>query len=71
MQKPLRPPTALRVPALIKRNTALFALSQSFTGAGMQLGYGIGPLMVIGGRQKAPTRLAIVSNCAAQATCRS
>ncbi len=42
-----RPPSRLRVPALIKRNTALFALSQSFTGAGMQLSYGIGPLMVI------------------------
>jgi MFS family permease len=36
-----------RIPPLIKRNTALFALSQSFTGAGMQLAYGIGPLMVV------------------------
>ena len=36
-----------RVPALIKRNVTLFALSQSFTGAGMQLAYGFGPLMVI------------------------
>lgn len=27
---------------------ALFALSQSFTGAGMQFAYGLGPLMVIG-----------------------
>ncbi|OGA52677.1 MAG: hypothetical protein A3G25_02880 [Betaproteobacteria bacterium RIFCSPLOWO2_12_FULL_63_13] len=35
------------VPALIKRNTALFALAQSFTGAGMQFAYGLGPLMVI------------------------
>ena len=35
------------VPPLIKRNTALFALSQSFTGAGMQFAYGLGPLMVI------------------------
>ena len=36
-----------RIPALIKRNTALLALSQSFIGAGTQLAYGIGPLMVI------------------------
>src|SRR5262245_33535020 len=36
-----------RIPRLIKRNTALFALSQSFTGTGMSLAYGIGPLMVI------------------------
>lgn len=35
------------VPPLIKRNTALFALAQSFTGAGMQFAYGLGPLMVI------------------------
>jgi MFS family permease len=35
------------IPPLIKRNTALFALSQSFTGAGMQFAYGLGPLMVI------------------------
>src|SRR5918998_4966749 len=40
-----RPP--LRIPPLIKRNTVLFALSQSFTGAGMQFAYGLGPLMVI------------------------
>jgi MFS family permease len=38
---------AFRVPALIKRNTALIALSQTFTGAGMQMAYGVGPLMVI------------------------
>jgi MFS family permease len=36
-----------RIPSLIKRNTALFALSQSFAGAGMPLAYGIGPLMVV------------------------
>ncbi len=36
-----------KVPALIKRNVALFSLSQSFTGAGMQFSYGFGPLMVI------------------------
>ena len=37
---------AFRVPALIKRNITLFALSQSFTGAGMSFAYGFGPLMV-------------------------
>jgi MFS family permease len=36
-----------KIPPLIKRNTALFALSQSFTGAGMQFAYGFGPLMVL------------------------
>jgi MFS family permease len=36
-----------RVPSLIKRNMTLFALSQSFTGAGMQFTYGFGPLMVL------------------------
>jgi MFS family permease len=35
------------IPPLIKRNTVLFALSQSFVGSGIQLAYGIGPLMVI------------------------
>jgi MFS family permease len=40
-------PARLRVPPLIKRNTALVALSQSFSGAGMPLAYGIGPLMVV------------------------
>ena len=35
------------IPPLIKRNTVLFALSQSFVGAGTQLAYGIGPLMVL------------------------
>src|SRR6478672_2972687 len=35
------------IPALIKRNTLLLALSQAFVGAGTQLAYGIGPLMVI------------------------
>ena len=41
------PSPALRIPPLIKRNTLLFALSQSFTGAGMQFAFGLGPLMVI------------------------
>ena len=40
-------PARPRVPPLIKRNTALVALSQSFSGAGMPLAYGIGPLMVV------------------------
>lgn len=40
-------PASVRVPALIKRNTTLFALAQSFNGAGMQLAYGLGPLMVL------------------------
>lgn len=35
------------IPPLIKRNTALFALAQSFNGAGMSFAYGLGPLMVI------------------------
>jgi MFS family permease len=46
MHKPVAPVRA-GIPPLIKRNTALFALSQSFIGAGTQLAYGIGPLMVI------------------------
>ncbi len=37
----------LIIPAPIKRNMALFALAQSFTGAGMQFTYGFGPLMVL------------------------
>ena len=41
-------PAIVRIPALIKRNIALFALSQSFTGAGMSFAYGLGPLMVVG-----------------------
>jgi MFS family permease len=40
-------PRASGIPPLIKRNTALFALSQAFIGAGTQLAYGIGPLMVL------------------------
>jgi MFS family permease len=47
MHQPLPHHVAVRIPPLIKRNTALFALSQSFTGAGMQFAYGLGPLMVI------------------------
>jgi len=47
MHQPVPRPTAGRIPPLIKRNTALFALSQSFMGAATQLAYGVGPLMVI------------------------
>jgi MFS family permease len=48
MHSPAQNRPALHIPPLIKRNTALFALSQSFTGAGMQFAYGLGPLMVMG-----------------------
>jgi MFS family permease len=41
------PPVNSPVPSLIKRNTALVALSQAFSGAGMPLAYGIGPLMIV------------------------
>jgi MFS family permease len=47
MHQPV-PPAVSGIPPLIKRNTALFALSQSFIGASTQLGYGMGPLMVVG-----------------------
>jgi MFS family permease len=47
MHQPASRPGTSGVPPLIKRNTALFALSQSFTGAGMALAYGFGPLMVV------------------------
>ncbi|NQV57891.1 MAG: MFS transporter [Rhodospirillales bacterium] len=40
-------PKAFRAPKIIKRNVTLFALSQSFNGAGIQLAYGFGPLMVL------------------------
>ena len=40
-------PVKFRIPPLIRRNTALFSLSQTFTGPGMQLAYGFGPLMVL------------------------
>ncbi len=46
MHKPV-PRAVGCIPPLIKRNITLFALSQSFVGAGSQLAYGIGPLMVI------------------------
>ncbi len=35
------------IPHVVKRNLALFAASQTFTGAGMQFAYSLGPLMVI------------------------
>ncbi len=40
--------TYVVIPPLIKRNTTLFALSQSFIGASTQFGYGLGPLMIVG-----------------------
>jgi MFS family permease len=36
-----------QIPRPIKRNMALFCVSMSFTGAGMQFTYGFGPLMVL------------------------
>lgn len=54
MHQPLaKAATATFVPPLIKRNTALFALSQSFTGCGMSMAYGLGPLMVVALTQSA------------------
>jgi len=47
MHEPIQRPAALAIPPLIKRNTALFALSQSFIGAGTPLAFGLGPLMVL------------------------
>jgi MFS family permease len=47
MHEPVQRPAALRIPPLIKRNTALFALSQLFIGAGTPLAFGLGPLMVV------------------------
>jgi MFS family permease len=47
MHQTIASPARLRIPPLIKRNTVLVALSQSFSGAGMPLAYGIGPLMVV------------------------
>ncbi len=40
-------PRNLPIPFEIKRNTICIAISQAFTGAGMQMGYGIAPLMVV------------------------
>jgi MFS family permease len=47
MDQAVSRPPAFRIPAIVKRNTVLVALSQSFSGAGMPLAYGIGPLMVV------------------------
>ncbi len=41
------PVADFHVPAIIKRNVALFAVSQCFTGAGMQFAYFLGPLMMV------------------------
>jgi MFS family permease len=47
MSKPAFDPSNFVIPPIIKRNTVLFALAQSFSGAGMQFAYGLGPLMVL------------------------
>ena len=47
MSKPSAKHPHFVIPPLIKRNTILFALAQSFSGAGMQFAYGLGPLMVL------------------------
>lgn len=47
MSQPSFNPSNFVIPPLIKRNTILFALAQSFSGAGMQFAYGLGPLMVL------------------------
>mgnify|MGYP002630902908 CR=1 FL=1 len=39
-------PVTFAIPWIVKRNIGLFAMSQTFTGAGMQFAYGFGPLMV-------------------------
>jgi MFS family permease len=40
-------PSALRIPASIKRNTLFLALSQALIGAGMQVPYALGPLVAV------------------------
>jgi len=48
MHQPLASASAAtRVPPVVRRNVTLFALAQSFTGAGMSFAYGLGPLMVV------------------------
>src|SRR5215203_4917899 len=47
MHQPVRHSARFLIPPLIKRNTALFAVSQSFTGAASPLAFGLGPLMVV------------------------
>lgn len=47
MQKPARTPKTHVIPPAIKRNTALFAVTLAFTGAGMNFAFILGPLMVI------------------------
>src|SRR5262245_51575577 len=42
-----QPSRSLPIPPLIWRNITLFALCQTFTGAGMQFAYGFGPLMIV------------------------
>src|SRR3990172_3611342 len=47
MHKPDQSSKASGIPPLIKRNTALFAVTLAFTGAGMNFSFILGPLMVI------------------------
>src|SRR5262245_51608948 len=47
MHHPVTRVTTFPVPPVVRRNVTLFAASQSFTGAGMQLAFGLGPLMVV------------------------
>ncbi|MBI4292069.1 MAG: MFS transporter [Betaproteobacteria bacterium] len=47
MNRTLRSPAITRIPPLIKRNTALFALTLAFTGSGMNFAFMLVPLMVL------------------------
>src|SRR5215204_223758 len=47
MHQPVRHSARFPIPPLIKRNTALFSVSQSFTGAASPLAFGLGPLMLV------------------------
>lgn len=47
MRKPERSSKTSVIPPAIKRNTALFAVTLAFTGAGMNFAFILGPLMVI------------------------
>src|SRR5579885_3441516 len=39
--------TSAAIPAVVKRNTLLLALSQAFSGAGNGMVYSLGPIMVV------------------------
>ena len=47
MRSPVNRPPDFRIPPLIKRNTAFFALSLAFAGTGINFAYALGPLMVV------------------------